>query len=219
MKGYCKKCGSLRELKDPRTEIDGGECWPCGTCPVCGIKTFGTTEEENENFERPDWEIKHIGIEVKRPFEGYDDEIRLGANDGVIQDSVFFWLDSHHWKRMGHGLISFAEGFSREYYFKGAYASTVYPVFTLRALRKSRSKENTALWLTMESETLLDCLEEVYKKDFKKAERSFLILAEPSAIQKLGKLLIEFSNPKYMRLKWSVKGDVDTMIEEPEYSS
>jgi hypothetical protein len=155
--------------------------------------------------------MRYVGIEITRFWAApNDNEFRFKANDGIRQRSILINLSSRHWTSVGKALISFSESSRSEYYFKIQSHRHMMPYlnhrpwFVIRALRTT--SPNTALQITMNFEKI---------HTFRSmGERSSLILAEPLAINRLGKLLIEYSQPRYRLLKWSVKGDVDE-VKEP----
>ncbi len=69
------------------------------------------------------------------------------------------------------------------------------PWFVIKVLITSTIEHNTAIQISM-------------------GKRSYLILTNPLAINRLGELLVQYSQPKYRLLKWSVKGDVNE-VKEP----
>jgi hypothetical protein len=212
MEGYCTACQATREIKNLKKVVMNFETTFWGTCSICSNVMSKKVEDKSDQSDSSVWKMNYAGIEIERPFAdqvGFDYEINFRANDGVTHGSIAFYLDSPIWARIGKALISFSRKSKKEYSFK--INSVNYhsesplnhrPFFLFHALKITGAKGNAALQITMNYE----------KYNTTMGETSLAVITEPSAIERLGKLLIEFSHPKYELLKWSVEGDVDELI-------
>jgi hypothetical protein len=152
--------------------------------------------------------MDEIGIEIERQEPQYyereeGDNIVFSANSGVFQGSISImgiWFD---W-RIGKALSAFPRKLPDEYSYEigSNKPDNKSPYFSLRAYTRD-NLGHTALQVTMNN-----------KKDSPEdGECCFSIVAERSAINRLGKLISEFSNEKYRLLKWSPKPDNDALVE------
>lgn len=176
-------------------------------CPKCGSRVIDTFDDQPKPIRRP------IGIEITRLWAvPHDNEFRFKAHDGIRQPPIFINLSSRHWKSIGKALISFSASSRSEYSFKIRSHPHTFPYlnhrpwFVFRVLRSTSIEHNTALQITMNFEKIHNLS--------RMGERSSLILVEVSAIIRLGKLLIQYSQPRYRLLRWSIKGDIDE-VKEP----
>lgn len=212
MEGYCTTCQVTRELKNLKKVVMNFETVFWGTCSICSNVMSKKVEYKSDQSDKSVWKMDYAGIEIERPFAdqvGFDYEINFRANDGVTQGNIAFYLDSPIWARIGKALISFSRKSKKEYSFKIKTQSTILrsplnhrPFFLFHALKITSAKGNTALQITMNYEKYSPTM----------GETSLLVLLNHQQMERLGKLLIEFSHPKYELLKWSVEGDVDELI-------
>jgi len=144
--------------------------------------------------------MDEIGIKIERSYsKPYEWEyIEFSASNGDSQGATFLDCGEHDFKKFGKALSLFPKKIPDEYsYTIESEYDTV--DFTLHAY--TDKLEHTTLEIGTKSH---DDVDDEYR---------ILILAEPSAIHRLGELLVEFSKPKYRLLKWSLSPDNDVLVE------
>ncbi|MBI4188594.1 MAG: hypothetical protein HY529_05255 [Chloroflexi bacterium] len=181
-----------------------------------------------------------IGIEIARLWDNVDDDGWVSANDGSSQGKIHTdWEEGNHLKKMGKALRHFPrkvpDQYSHEIREEGEF-----PYLVLRA--HADNLGHTLLDVAMKStrtNKLLrpgadyskkvdifapgrlhtDLVKSLTRDEFD-GERLVSFKVEPSAVHRLGELLLRFSERqrdsgllKYRILRWSPNPDDDTLVE------
>jgi len=150
--------------------------------------------------------MAEIGIEIERQYqEEYEDNtVVFSANSGVFQGSIAICLDVGNLMRIGKALSTFPKKVPDEYscVMGSNQPDDKSPYFVFRAYTRD-NLGHTALQVTMNN-----------KKDSPEdGQCCFSIIAERSGINRLGKLILKFSDWKYRTFKWSPYPDKDSLVE------
>jgi hypothetical protein len=156
---------------------------------------------------------RYVGIEIERIFQqtSHDDEAVIKVSESLSdEDEIPVLLDNFDWQGVGKKLTSFRNDSTRRCSFK---FDLDYPIITNR----DHFVEFRVLTLTKGTGDL--ALQIAYPvsaeegKNKANEKKSFLFTVSPLAIHSLGKLLLEYSDTRYRFLKWSVKGDVNGLVQ------
>jgi len=143
---------------------------------------------------------------VRRPYEEpHSLHLVLSADNGVLVGCLEFYCNASDLKDVGEALRVFPKGVPDKYSYElGAprpHGNWAYHL-ALRAYTHDRSG-HCALQVIMDN-----------NRDMPKEEACrFSIEAEPAAINRLGRLLLEFAKLKHHELIWTVAGEGDSLLE------
>lgn len=148
-----------------------------------------------------------IGIQLKRyPYEEpYNLHLDLSASNGLFAGQLGYFCNADDIKEIGTALQSFPNKIPDEYLYE---------------IGSARQEDNSAYYFALHAYTtdrsgqcaLQIVIDNNQDKPNEGACR-FSIKTEPSAINRLGKLLLRFSETKHHTLNWSLSGENDCLIE------
>lgn len=152
---------------------------------------------------------KTIGvIQLKRyPYEEpYCLNIVVSATNGLFDGSLEFYCDTDDLINLGNALRVFPKKAPDEYFFE---------------LGSNKPEDNYAYYFAIHAYTTdrsghsaLQIVLDNNKSRPDEGSCCFSIKAEPSAINRLGELLLIFSNLEHLELNWSLSGEADCLIGE-----
>ena len=151
--------------------------------------------------------MQTIGIQLKRyPYEEpYNLNLVFSANSGRFNGSLVYFCSVDNLKELGMALRSFPKKVPDEYLYQIGSPrpedNCAY-YFALRAYTVDMSG-HCALQIVIDNRQDKPC----------EGQCRFSIKAEPSAINRLGGLLLTFSELKHRSMTWSLSGKSDRLVE------
>ncbi len=151
--------------------------------------------------------MKIIGIQIRRfPYEEpYLVNLVFSASNGVLNGRLEYYCNASDLKDIGKALRSFPRKVPDEYSYE---------------IGSTKPEDRFAYYFAIHAYTTDGsghcALQIVIDNNGKRPDEEacrFSIKAEPSAINRLGALLITFSKLKHHGIIWSVSGEADCLIE------
>jgi hypothetical protein len=148
-----------------------------------------------------------VGIQLKRyPYEEpYHLHLVFSASNGLFEGHLEFFCNATGIKELGTALHSFPNKIPDAYSYE---------------IGSAQKENNSAYYFALHAYTTdmsgRCALQIVVDNNQDKPDEGacrFSIKAEPSAINRLGKLLLTFSEMKHQTLNWSLSGENDCLIE------
>jgi hypothetical protein len=154
--------------------------------------------------------MQTIGIQLKRyPYEEpYHLHLLFSANNGLFGGVLEYFCNADDLKKIGLALQSFPENIPDDYIYE---------------IGSTRPEDNFAYYFALHAyttDTSGHCAFQIVIDNKRnkptEGECRFSIEAEPSAINRLGELLLIFSELKHHSMDWSLAGDCDSLVENED---
>jgi hypothetical protein len=151
--------------------------------------------------------MRKIGIQLKR--YSYEEPCNLhlvfSASNGRFSGSLGYYCNTDNLKELGMALRSFPKKVPDDYLYE---------------IGSTRPEDNCAYYFALHAYTtdmsghcaLQVVIDNKRDKPYE-GECRFSIAAEPLAINRLGGLLLTFSNLKHCSMAWSLSGKSDCLVE------
>ena len=150
--------------------------------------------------------MRTIGIQLKRyPFEEPNLHLMFSASNGFFNGFLDYFCNANDLKEIGIALQSFPKKIPDDYLYE---------------IGSKRPQDNFAYYFALHAYTIdqsghcaLQVVIDNRQAKPYEGECRFSIKAEPSAINRLGEMLLTFSNLKHLSMNWSLTGENDRLVE------